>query len=403
MLHSAAAVAVATLTGGGPSNIGNRTIFLGNIHPDVSTEDICNSVRGGLVQKVKHIKDKHICFITFVDAGAAAQFYATAHYMGLSISARRLKVGWGKHSGPLHHGIALAVTAGATRNVYIGNIGGGAGASRRWPESKLRQDFEEYGEVEQINFLAEKSCAFVNFTDITCAIKAIEGMRENPDYKDFKVNFGKDRCANPPRLKPEVITEILRDYYEQLQEMGVAAFQQQTQHQHQHQHHHHNHDPLASAAYWPGSVVYGPPMEMTGMAGLNICTDGGAPIDSRSNEPDTTRHQQQQSQTEKDTAPQQQQQPSQVEKDSSQPPTDQPQVEQDSSLPASQTQEHSIQDAGQEHEHTSEARTSDDEGSSSVTLSNDESETKDTSKKQASETKGGATQVYGLAIETETY
>lgn len=190
--QSAAAVAVAAAAGGA-GNVGNRTVYLGNVHPETTIEEICNVVRGGLLHNIRYIAEKHICFVTFIDPTAAAQFFALANLQGLAIHNRRLKVGWGKHSGPLPNAIALAVTAGASRNVYIGNI------DDNWPESKLRKDFSEFGDIEQINFLPEKSCAFVNFTNITNAIKAIEGIKQKDDYKQFKINFGKDRCGNPPR------------------------------------------------------------------------------------------------------------------------------------------------------------------------------------------------------------
>ena len=109
------------------------------------------------------------------------------------IHNRRLKIGWGKHSGALPPSIALAVSGGASRNCYIGNLDEG------WTEERLRRDFEEFGEVELVNALREKSCAFVNFTNIANAIKAIEGIRGKEEYRRFKVNFGKDRCGNPPR------------------------------------------------------------------------------------------------------------------------------------------------------------------------------------------------------------
>ena len=86
------------------------------------------------------------------------------------IHNRRLKIGWGKHSGALPPAIALAVSGGASRNVYIGNL------DETWTEERLRQDFSEYGEIELVNTLREKSCAFVNFTNIANAIKAIEAI-----------------------------------------------------------------------------------------------------------------------------------------------------------------------------------------------------------------------------------
>ncbi|KAI6353822.1 hypothetical protein MCOR25_008868 [Pyricularia grisea] len=190
--QSVAAAAVAT-SAGGLNNLGNRTIYLGNIHPETTIEEICNVVRGGLLHHIRYIPDKHICFVTFIDPTAAASFYALSNLQGLMIHNRRLKIGWGKHSGALPPAIALAVSGGASRNVYIGNL------DETWTEERLRQDFSEYGEIELVNTLREKSCAFVNFTNIANAIKAIEAVRSKDEYKKFKVNFGKDRCGNAPR------------------------------------------------------------------------------------------------------------------------------------------------------------------------------------------------------------
>jgi RNA recognition motif-containing protein len=190
--QSVAAAAVAT-TAGGINNLGNRTVYLGNIHPETTIEEICNVVRGGLLHHVRYIPDKHICFVTFIDPTSAASFYALSNLQGLMIHNRRLKIGWGKHSGALPPAIALAVSGGASRNVYVGNL------DESWTEERLRQDFSEYGEIELVNTLREKSCAFVNFTNIANAIKAIEAVRGKDEYRRFKVNFGKDRCGNPPR------------------------------------------------------------------------------------------------------------------------------------------------------------------------------------------------------------
>lgn len=213
--QSAAAVAVATAAGGA-NNVGNRTVYLGSVHPETTIEEICNVVRGGLLHNIRYLPEKHICFVTFIDPTAAAQFFAVANMQGLAIHNRRLKIGWGKHSGPLPNAIAMAVTAGASRNVYIGNIG------ENWPESKLRHDFTEYGEIEQINFLPEKSCAFVNFTNIANAIKAIERIKQKEEYKKFKINFGKDRCGNPSR---QVQQPLLQQ--QQQQQPGLQQHQQQ--------------------------------------------------------------------------------------------------------------------------------------------------------------------------------
>jgi RNA recognition motif-containing protein len=194
--QSNAAAMIATSTGG-TSNLGNRTIYLGNLHPDSTIEEICNVVRGGILQNVRLINERHVCFITFIDPISAAQFYAMSSLHGLIIHNRKIKVGWGKHSGPLPNSINLAVGNGASRNIYIGGLD--KIPEIQFNKDKLYNDFKEFGEIEQINFFQERHCCFVNFTNISNAIKAIDGIRSNPDYGKCKINFGKDRCGNTPR------------------------------------------------------------------------------------------------------------------------------------------------------------------------------------------------------------
>ncbi|KAF8575220.1 hypothetical protein K439DRAFT_1370433 [Ramaria rubella] len=194
----AGAAMLASMAAAGGTGL-NRTVYLGNIHPETSTEDLCNAIRGGVLQSIRYMPDKHIAFVTFVDPTAAFTFYQVASYQGLTLNNRRLKIGWGKNSGPLAPALALAVHSGATRNVYIGNVED----YDTFSEEKLRRDFGEYGDIELINFLKEKNCAFVNFTNISNAIKAIDSIKNKSDYTNLRIAHGKDRCANPPRSGPQ--------------------------------------------------------------------------------------------------------------------------------------------------------------------------------------------------------
>lgn len=193
--QSMAAAAIATQAGGA-NNLGNRTVYLGNLHPDTTAEEVCNVVRGGLVQTVRVLPERRICFVTFVDPILAAQFYAMCVLHGLVIHSRSIKVGWGKHSGPLPQPLALAVASGASRNVYVGGIAN----FDEFLEHTLRQDFGVFGELEQVNFLQDRRCAFVNFVNIADAVKAVDGIRSVERYRGLKVNYGKDRCGNLPRV-----------------------------------------------------------------------------------------------------------------------------------------------------------------------------------------------------------
>lgn len=43
----------------------------------------------------------------------------------------------------------------------------------------------------------------MNFTNISNAIKAIDGVKNKPEYTNLRIAHGKDRCANPPRSGPQ--------------------------------------------------------------------------------------------------------------------------------------------------------------------------------------------------------
>ena len=44
----------------------NRTVYLGNIHPETTPEDLCNAIRGGVLQSIRYMQDKHIAVsVTF--------------------------------------------------------------------------------------------------------------------------------------------------------------------------------------------------------------------------------------------------------------------------------------------------------------------------------------------------
>ncbi|QOU23183.1 hypothetical protein BRETT_003375 [Brettanomyces bruxellensis] len=194
--QSNAAAMIATAAGGS-SNLGNRTIYLGNLNPETTVEEICNAVRGGILQNIRPIPERHVCFVTFIDPISAAQFFAMSSIHGLIIHNRKVKVGWGKHSGPLPGSISLAVANGASRNIYIGGLD--KIPEIAFTQEKLYHDFKPFGDIEQINFFEQKHCCFVNFTNISNAVKAIDGIHNNPDYEKCKINFGKDRCGNTPR------------------------------------------------------------------------------------------------------------------------------------------------------------------------------------------------------------
>jgi len=52
--------AAAAANGMGGLQSLNRTVYLGNIHPETTAEDLCNAIRGGVLQSIRYMQDKHI-------------------------------------------------------------------------------------------------------------------------------------------------------------------------------------------------------------------------------------------------------------------------------------------------------------------------------------------------------
>ncbi|CAN3373218.1 hypothetical protein DIURU_001131 [Diutina rugosa] len=205
-------------------NKGNRSIYLGNLHPHTTIEEIANNVRaGGIVESIRYHPEKKVCFITFVDENIAYQFYLThqLHHQ-LIIKGVDVTVGWAKvHSGPLLPEVATAVEAGASRNVYIGIRRQATSPAPKLPsEEVLRHDFSCFGDVEQINFFNNRDCGFVNFLNLADAVRVVsifelpkqecldhlakvfkhEAQQVYDRYHRLKISFGKDRCGNPPKF-----------------------------------------------------------------------------------------------------------------------------------------------------------------------------------------------------------
>lgn len=199
LAHQAtAAVSVASISGGGPANVGNRCIYLGGLHPDTKIDEICNATRGGILESIRYMSERHICFVRFADPTAAAHFFAMWNLHRLYIHSKYVKVNWGKNSGALSPELSEAFAHGATRNVFLGDV------SPFTTHEQIHADFSRFGTIEQINFLSRKNCAFVNFTDVSYAMQTVQWAKSHPTYSKLRVRYGKDRCANQPRILQQI-------------------------------------------------------------------------------------------------------------------------------------------------------------------------------------------------------
>ena len=76
----------------------SRTVYLGNIPPETSAEEILGHVRSGQIESVRLLPDKNCAFISFLDASSATHFHSDAILKKLCIKGQDIKIGWGKPS-----------------------------------------------------------------------------------------------------------------------------------------------------------------------------------------------------------------------------------------------------------------------------------------------------------------
>lgn len=179
-----------------------RTIYIGGLTQDIAIEDLCEVIRGGLIQSIRMAsQEKHCAFVTFVDEPSAVTFHDFfTHYQpgGFMVKGKPLKLGWSK---PSHTPAAVtqALRKGATRNIYIGNIDvASLGPDPR--SALLEQCSKHFGPVETVNLVPSKNIVFVAFCNLLDAVKALAGLRELPEYSNCKLAYGKDRCAQPLKV-----------------------------------------------------------------------------------------------------------------------------------------------------------------------------------------------------------
>jgi len=146
--------ALSTTTGG------SRAVFLGNIQDDVTYADLCKLAnRYGAIESVKIIKAKNSAFINMIDPLAAASFVSASQQHPIQLAGQAVRVNWAK-SAPLHPEVAAQVRAGATRNLFVGNV------DDHISEDLVRELFAPFGDFDSVSILRPKKIAFVNYASL---------------------------------------------------------------------------------------------------------------------------------------------------------------------------------------------------------------------------------------------
>merc|ERR1719506_1218027 len=109
------------MMGGGGDGGPSRAIFLNQLPPNTTYEELCDAVGAfGNLESIKILEDKKQAFVNFVDAQAAMQLMMTTGQQ-IVLRAKSILVHWGK-TRPLQKELLFAIRSGATRNLYLSNV-----------------------------------------------------------------------------------------------------------------------------------------------------------------------------------------------------------------------------------------------------------------------------------------
>lgn len=174
-----------------------RTIYLGGLPRGATPSDVLQYVKGGPVERFRLLSEKNCAFIDFVDINGAYSFYNRHCLHRFSIKGTDIKLGWAK-STPLSGDMYAAVQGGATRCIFLGSL------DNSYNEYTLTNEYSVFGPLESIKVLQEKRIAFIQYLNISSAIKAMNEFGKDPRWMSKRIAFGKDHCANQAGGNPNL-------------------------------------------------------------------------------------------------------------------------------------------------------------------------------------------------------
>ena len=140
------------------------------------------------------LNSKHCAFVSFADTAGATIFFqhCMQHPELIFIRERSLRVGWSKAPPMIPPKLATAISQGATRAVYVGNVPADV------TDEQLLRDFAQSNcTVDRVRVNREKACAFVHLASVQEAIQTIERLKGQEPYRYLRLSFAKDRCDKP--------------------------------------------------------------------------------------------------------------------------------------------------------------------------------------------------------------
>jgi RNA recognition motif-containing protein len=142
----------------------SRAVHIRGVPPNATAEELINEIGSyGAIESVMLNSERCEALVAFVSAYDAGSLLAAAGVLRLRDAT--LELTWGK-ARPIPPAVADAIAAGATRNLFLGNLPLGTDTGH------LHAAFSPFGPVESARVLRSNSLGYVNFCTVEAALTA---------------------------------------------------------------------------------------------------------------------------------------------------------------------------------------------------------------------------------------
>lgn len=154
---------------------GNRTLYLGNIQPDVQPENILQHVFCGEIYTLRFLRDRKCAFLTFLNPNSAEAFIEHANKKPIFVRKTRIKVTYGNNSLIPMPAVLSIYKSAASRAIYVYD-----------PQSNC-----QFENLETRKVFSDK--VKYSFFSMNSALQAIEMLRQS--YKESDIEYAPDDSA----------------------------------------------------------------------------------------------------------------------------------------------------------------------------------------------------------------
>lgn len=150
--------------GGGGAEPLSRAVHVRGLPPLTTVEELVNELGSyGAIESIRLNPERNEALVAFVSAYDAGSLLAATG--SLRIRDAVLELSWGK-ARPIPPAVAEAIGAGATRNLFLGNLPPGTDTGH------LHAAFSPFGPVESVRVMRNSNTGYVNFCSVEAALAA---------------------------------------------------------------------------------------------------------------------------------------------------------------------------------------------------------------------------------------